>query len=213
LQKKKSGSQYEVQQVLELLPSTLGLLSACWKQSAGKKGIKRMYRFCQMVLVNAMQAGRAQVHIVLGPIQSGKTTTLLNWSSRRSDVQGILTPVEDGKRVFVNAATKEIFAMEAAEGETDVLKVGRFVFSKKGFEKAVAVIREASQLPDWLIIDEIGPMELSGEGFHDVLKEVLATPVEGRKIILVIRKGLEEKVIAYFEISGSVTWSIESDRV
>jgi nucleoside-triphosphatase THEP1 len=210
LQKKKSGSQYEVQQVVELLPSTMGLLSACWKQSTGRKGIKRIYRFCQMVLVNAMQAGQAQVHIVLGPIQSGKTTTLLNWSLRRNDVRGILTPVEDGKRMFVNVATKEKFAMESDEGETEVLKVGRFIFSKEGFEKAVAVIREAKQLPGWLIIDEIGPMELRGEGFHDVLKEVLATSVEGRKIILVIRQGLEEKVISHFEITGSVKWSVNT---
>lgn len=30
----------------------------------------------------------------------------------------------------------------------------------------------------WLVIDEIGPLELSGEGFHDVLKEVLSNRSE-----------------------------------
>ena len=51
----------------------------------------------------------------------------------------------------------------------------------------------------WLVIDEIGPLELSGEGFHDVLKEVLSNRSE--KIILVIRDGIAERVKEYFNVT------------
>jgi nucleoside-triphosphatase THEP1 len=207
LQKRKTRSQQDVQQVLALLPATQGLLAACWKQSSKQKGWRRVYAFCKRVLVNALQPAGTEVYIVTGPIQSGKTTSLIKWIAGRQDVKGVLTPVVDGKRFFMNAATGVTFAMEAAEGEQELLKVGRFVFSKESFDKAIQLIRDARQSAGWLIIDEIGPMELRGEGFHDVLREVLATPAEGRKVIIVIRKELWEDVIKHFGIDKSILWS------
>ena len=184
-----------------------GTISGLLETVIKKKGLRRVYAFCKRVLVNALQPAGTEVYIVTAPIQSGKTTSLINWAAGRQDVQGVLTPVVDGKRFFMNAATGVTFAMEAAEGDQDLLKVGRFVFSKEGFDKAIQLIRDAKQSAGWLIIDEIGPMELRGEGFHDVLKEVLATPMEGRKIIIVIRKGLWEDVIKHFGIDKSILWS------
>jgi nucleoside-triphosphatase THEP1 len=136
--------------------------------------------------------------ILTAPIQSGKTTSLINWSVARNDVHGILTPVVNGKRVFMNVQTKEQFPMEAT-GEEEKLTVGKFIFSKAGFEKAAGIIREGIDKKGWLVIDEIGPLELRGEGFCDVLKEVLAKRKE--KIILVVREGMVEKVKVYFNIS------------
>ena len=144
------------------------------------------------------------VYILTAPVQKGKTTSLVNWSAKRNDVYGILTPVVDGKRVFMNAHTKEQFPMEAVEGETEVLNIGRFVFSKINFEKAIQIIQDAIDKEDWLVIDEIGPMELKGEGFSDVLKEVL----DKRKhnILLVVRDkdDMLEKVKTYFNIVEAI---------
>lgn len=212
LQKRKARSQRDVEQVLALLPATQGLVAACWKRSAGKKGLRRMYTFFKLVLVNALHATGREVYIVSAPIQSGKTTSLLNWSAGKTDVRGILTPVTDGRRSFMNIATRESFAMEASDDEQEQLRVGRFVFSKKGFDKAIQLIRDAKELPGWLVIDEIGPMELRGEGFHEVLKEILASPVEGRKILLVVRKGLVEDVVRCFGIDKVMVWSPDIDR-
>jgi len=102
--------------------------------------------------------------ILTAPIQSGKTTSLINWSAVRNDLYGILTPVVGGKRVFMNAQTKEQFPMEAT-GEEETLAVGRFEFSKTGFDKAIQIIRDAMTKEGWLLIDEIGPLEIKGEGF------------------------------------------------
>lgn len=142
------------------------------------------------------------IYILSAPIQSGKTTSLVQWTAERDDAFGILTPVENEKRFFMNSKTREQFPMEAS-GNEETLSVGRFVFSKAGFEKAIQIIRDAIHKHGWLVIDEIGPMELRGEGFCDVLKDVLSARKE--KIILVVREGMEEKAIEYFGIQRAKT--------
>ncbi len=88
-----------------------------------------------------------------------------------------------------------------ASGEEETLVVGRFVFSKKGFDKAIEIIRDAINKDGWLVIDEIGPLELKGEGFCSVLKETLALRRE--KLLLVVREGLAEQVKDYFSFQSS----------
>lgn len=154
----------------------------------------------KMILANALRPSIPEsIYILTAPIQSGKTTALINWAAKRNDVYGIFTPVINGKRVFMNANNKEQFPMEAISGEPGIITVGRFVFSKKNFDKAIQIIRESMHKEGWLVIDEIGPLELSGEGFHDVLKEVLSNRSE--KIILVIRDGIAERVKEYFNVT------------
>jgi nucleoside-triphosphatase THEP1 len=101
-----------------------------------------------------------------------------------------------GKRVFMDANSREQFPMEAGGEEMTTLQVGRFVFSKAAFDKAASIIRHAISKDGWLIIDEIGPLELRGEGFSEVLKEVLAR--RKKKILLVVRNGLTEAMLKQF---------------
>ena len=142
------------------------------------------------------------IYILTAPVQSGKTTSLIIWSAARKDVYGILTPVVNGKKFFMNAQTRERFPMEST-GQEETLTVGRFIFSKAGFDKAVQIVREAVNKEGWLIIDEIGPLELKGEGFCDVLKEVLAK--RAQKLLLVVRdkNGMVEKVKEYFGLTSA----------
>ena len=144
------------------------------------------------------------VFILTAPIQSGKTTSLTEWIRNKTNVAGILTPVINGKRVFQNIKTGEQFPMEAVPGESEVLTVGRFVFSRKNFNQAVEVIRNAINNPGWLVIDEIGPMELTGNGFSDILKEVLIR--RNDKLLLVVRdkEDMAERVKQYFNLSNTV---------
>lgn len=196
LQKEKSRSQQEVKEVLQMLPATQQLIVQSWKQAAHYNGWKRIKTVTKIILVNALNtdlnnplpafpSSRQKVFILSGAIQSGKTTSLLKWSATRSDVHGILTPVVNGKRVFMNAHTKEHFPMEASEEEKETLTIGRFTFSKSGFEKAIQIISAAIPKCCWLVIDEIGPLELNGDGFFKILMEALHT-YEG-KLLLVVR--------------------------
>lgn len=207
LEKKQTQSQQEIQEVLKLLPATQQLIAQSWKLSAGQKGVKRIATWSKMVLANSLtdrMPAAQQVFILTAPIQSGKTTSLLHWSENRSDVFGILTPVVNGQRMFMNVQNRQLFLMEAKEEEAEVLKVGKFVFSKNNFDAAIQLIRDGIHKDGWLIIDEIGPMELRGEGFSDVLKEILGK--RKGKILLVVRENdnMPERVKDFFAIPDAI---------
>jgi nucleoside-triphosphatase THEP1 len=138
------------------------------------------------------------IYLLTGPVRSGKTTSLIEWAKGRNDVHGILTPDIKGKRVFMNIKTKTQFPMEATPGE-ETISVGRFSFSKKYFEQAFMVIRTAINKTGWLVIDEAGPLELKGQGFAPVLKELFSS--RKNKIILVVREGIAQQVSNCFGLS------------
>ncbi|MEO6613802.1 MAG: nucleoside-triphosphatase [Chitinophagaceae bacterium] len=208
LKKKQTGSQQEIEEVLRLLPATEQLIAQSWQRSAGNKGWKRISTWSRIVLVNALSDGTVTasrspgIFILTAPIQSGKTTSLARWLANRNDVYGILTPVVNGRRFFMNTHTKEQFPMEAAPGEPGTLSVGRFVFSKKNFEKAIKMARDDMYKKGWFVLDEIGPLELRGEGFSELVKEV----IQGREdnILFVIREGLRDRVLNDFKMGPVV---------
>ena len=211
LKKKQTKSQQDVQEVLRLLPAMQQLIAQSWKQSSANKGWKKISTWSKMVLVNALsplstewRGVGGEVYILTAPIQSGKTTSLSSWSEKRDDVYGILTPVVDGKRIFMNAQNRQLFLMEAKEGEKETLAVGRFIFSKTNFSKAIQIVKDAIDKEGWLVIDEIGPMELRGEGFCDVLKEVLAKRKHNTLLVVRDKEDMVEKVKTYFNIVYSV---------
>lgn len=208
LQKKKSSSQQDIQQVLQLLPSTQRLIAESWKRSGTKKGLKRINLAGKMILANSLtnrslvlDHGK-NIFILTGPIQSGKTTSLIKWAKERKDVFGVLTPVVNSKRMFMDVHIGQLFDMEAGEEEEQTLPVGRFVFSKTNFKKASGIIKEAVDKHGWLVIDEIGPLELRGEGFYEAVKKISQTRKD-QPVLLVVREGMAEKVKTFFELTGA----------
>ena len=139
------------------------------------------------------------IYILTGAIQTGKTTALIQWSKNRNDIFGILTPIVNGKRCFMDAHSKDQFEMEARKDETETIAIGRFIFSKTTFEKAGRIISNAKDKKGWLVIDEIGPLELREEGFYKVLNEVLKNHVA--QLLLVVREGLVGKTKKLFKLN------------
>jgi nucleoside-triphosphatase THEP1 len=205
LKKKQSASQQEVQEVLRLLPASQQLIVQSWKQSSVHRGWKRINTWSKMILVNALNPITTKgIYILSAPIHSGKTTSLVKWSDQRTDVFGILTPDVNGKRIFMNAHNRQLFLMEAKEGETETLSVGQFTFSKTNFEKASQIIREGIDKKGWLVIDEIGPIELRGEGFSDVLKEVLEKRQHNTLLVIREKDNMVEKVKTHFGLTDCI---------
>ena len=142
-----------------------------------------------------------KIFILSGPIQSGKSTRLMEWAMKEKNVKGIITPIVGNNRMFYNIDKKQFFAMESAAKEIDTLKIGKYFFSQYAFRKAEKIIEDgALNNEGWLVIDEIGPLELKGEGFNTVLKKIL--PIENKKfnLLLVIRESILEDILKYFEI-------------
>jgi len=138
------------------------------------------------------------IYILTGKIQSGKTSALIKWSAGKTDIFGILTPVIDGRRFFMDAHSRIQFRMEAGETEKAILSIGRYNFSKAAFEHAAEIIRQSINKNGWLVIDEIGPLELRKKGFHPVIKESLKN--HRAKLLFVIRENLVGEVTELFEL-------------
>ena len=142
-----------------------------------------------------------RIYILTGPIQSGKTTKLTQWSAERKDVFGILTPVIGGNRFFMNAHTGEQFEMEAGLEEENTFNIGKFTFSRKAFEKAIDILNQSMKEKNgWLIIDEIGPLELREEGFNTIIKNILATDTN-LNILFVIRDTILDEALKFYELN------------
>ena len=139
----------------------------------------------------------AKLYILTGNIQTGKTTALLNWCKQRNDVSGIATPVINGKRYFLNIATTDTFKMEADETETNILNIGRFTFSQAAFDTANAILQQPSK-SQYVIVDEIGPLELQNKGLYESI--IFLLKENKSNLLLVVREKLVEAVIEFFKL-------------
>lgn len=147
-----------------------------------------------------------QIHILSAPIQTGKTTSLLNYCAHHPNSAGILSPVLNGKRYFYSVCSRESRAMEAGVAEIEILEIGKYKFSQTAFNWAIEQLRkDVKSNPSLLILDEIGPLELKGKGFATILKEILQLNSDGLELLLVIRESALKEVLAYFEIDEKIT--------
>lgn len=147
-----------------------------------------------------------RIYLFCEAIHSGKTTQLQQWLRNKSNqVSGILTPDKDGKRQLYDIARNEYHELEMDEHtpENEILKIGKYRFSKQGFAKAQEIMRRAlEENTEWMIVDEVGKLELDDKtGLEPALGEVIRFYQNGAakgKLILVIRNYLlDEAVEAY----------------
>ena len=128
-----------------------------------------------------------------GNKQTGKTTTLQNWIASQQNIAGILTPLVNGKRCFYDIATQQFSNMEVDEFATPadvILTVGKYFFSKENFINASQVLMAATvdETLNYLIIDEIGPLELHQQkGFYEALLFVIENIPATTILIIVVR--------------------------
>ena len=143
--------------------------------------------------------------ILTGMVRSGKTTTLKKWLTKHPSICGVLTPDMDGKRVFVYYPEMASYPMECDPEAADVIEVGSYCFSSNSFNKVnQRLIKEAVNCNnDWILIDEIGPLELEGKGLYPSVKFFLDHQENSsKKLLLVVREKLVGKVIKHFSLSN-----------
>ncbi len=147
---------------------------------------------------------RNKIILFSDSIQSGKTSTVLNWLNGKLNVVGILTPDLDGIRKLYDIQENKYYLFETDINElTDVEVIGRFIFLKSAFKKAAEILKNAvHQKPEWLIIDEIGKLELENLGLEPllslILKDFSAFSPE-TKIIIIVRDSLLQKAIEKYD--------------
>lgn len=146
------------------------------------------------------------IFILSGNIETGKTSALLKWTQGRSDVFGVLSPRnENGIRYILDINTKECFEMEADLDQTHVVLVGRYQFFKSAFKVGNESIAKAvkNNKSGYIIIDELGKLELVSKGFYESSLLAIAETVNNKNLhlILIIRTSLLQEIIEKFKIT------------
>lgn len=157
----------------------------------------------------------SSIYILSGPIRSGKTTMLQRWLSQGITANGILTPDVADKRKLYAIAVQTYTDLETEEDGREVTKVGRFVFDAGVFAAARNLLeKEAQDDPPWLIVDEVGKLELHrGEGLEPALEKVIRKYLEGAqrgRLLLVIRDGLLQEAIDHYGLQDSIVITQEN---
>lgn len=147
------------------------------------------------------------IYILVGPIRSGKTSALNNWTKTRGDVDGLLCPEDTiGKRIFMKVKSKECFKLEVESSiNNNTISVGPFLFLRSAFKTANAYLKDLilEQNHNYFIIDELGKLELKNQGLHDAANAMI--PIyetdETVHLILVVRDFLLDDIIHHYKIS------------
>ncbi len=215
LKKKASDYREEVDAALGLLPVFRYLARAAWIETRRQKGWRRWKELAVRLITYALlYSGKnpddrePSIIVFTAPVNAGKTTALMNWVKGKENIGGFLAPDIDGRRRLYFLRSRQLHdfqltetaAKKAAPGET--VAVGRFFFDASAFALARQTLLEDSERgSSWVIIDEIGKLELQGEGLEPAAGKVIRKFQAGEapgKLLLVVRSELVEKVAAYY---------------
>lgn len=129
------------------------------------------------------------------------------WVNNRSDVTGILTPDVDGLRKLYDISRKTYYPLQQETANEHCTVIGRFVFDNKGFELAQEILNGAMSHKGWVLVDEVGRLEMN---HHRGLEPGLSTLIERVKnapdapnLLLVIRDYLLEEATTYYGLDGA----------
>ena len=141
-----------------------------------------------------------KIFLLTGPKNSGKSTRLMNWVQQKNNIIGIICLRDKGKRELYSIGSNIFKEFEVDNDSNPVVKIGNYYFLKESFGWAENELLKAREFnPQWLVIDEIGPLELQGKGFDKVIRQLLPGPeLKETNLLLVIRESLVVDVIAYY---------------
>jgi len=144
------------------------------------------------------------INILSGPVQSGKTTRLIAWVKYHRHCAGILSPVIHNQRFIYSILANDYRRLESIDDlavDNEVVKIGKYSFLQSTFHWAKSELQIAMEnTPPYLVIDEIGPLELSGQGLEPMVSNILQNYERSQKhrLILVVRESLLERVISHY---------------
>ncbi len=144
-------------------------------------------------------------YILTGKTGIGKTTYLSNWIKDKS-TDGILAPIIKGKRHLQHISSNQIKLLEV-DNEIEnkkTISVGRYLLDEEIFEWAREKLLQSFKAnPEYLIIDEIGPLELNNKGIEPAVSQILKSIDNQNKIkfIFVVRENLIDSFLKHFNLT------------
>ncbi|CAJ1366938.1 unnamed protein product [Effrenium voratum] len=189
---------------------------------------------CWATQASGSWAFSAQFFILSWPSGSGKTTFLQScarhFRANGLRVGGVLAPLDPaGRRQLQLVSSGEVLEFQMNDGKPgdgsgqpasasgDGVAVGNFLFAPGAFVAAREELRRlrgadrgiAAAPADWVLIDEVGPLEMRGEGLEPALGELLRAAAAGdlgppqSRFLLVARHGLREAVVKTYGLDGT----------
>ncbi|MBK9255585.1 MAG: hypothetical protein IPM42_08880 [Saprospiraceae bacterium] len=146
------------------------------------------------------------IYILSGPIRSGKTTALQKWlAENQIRAGGFLTPDQDGKRIIYDIELNSGYPLEVHESlSRNIIKVGHFTFDNDIFlQFSDMTIRQCMDGKEWIILDEIGKLEITEQGFHKLTEGLLLLKKPHQKYLFVIRDTLVDQVVKKYNIQNA----------
>ena len=152
--------------------------------------------------------GKARIYIFSRSIRSGKTTELLEWIRHERKVAGILMPDVNGSRKMAEIVSGDVYEFEVASAGEGIISIGKYHFKEEIFKKGQEILLVKQRIPvDWIVVDEVGKLELEGRGFEPAVSQLIKDVKEGsrkEKLLLVIRDSILETAVEQLHLEQAV---------
>lgn len=159
------------------------------------------------------------IFILTGPVHSGKTTSLKRIiqqvERKKLVVDGFLSEAvfkgqeRIGYDLFDLKGKKSIPLIRRA-GKEGWQKVGSYFFVPTGLEEAQQIISRSKDA-DICVVDEVGPLELSGKGFWPALKPILFPPLT--TFLIAVRKSILEEFLSILDEADTKVFDMRDKDV
>lgn len=145
----------------------------------------------------------SKINIVTGNIKTGKTTRLIRWALSQNNIDGIFQPVIDEKRFIYHIGSRTLRKLETSETE-NITTIGKYNFSNETLAWAQNILIGCiSKNLDWIIIDEIGPLELNGNGLEPAITNlILQRNNISSQILCVVRETMLELFLQHYKLQN-----------
>ncbi len=148
------------------------------------------------------------LYLYSAPVHSGKTTALMTWAKDRTDLGGFLAPDLDGLRYLLTLRDRQQHPFQVKEpAHEPVIAICRYQFRADTFALAQQTLLNDARLPTpWLVVDEVGKLELLNQGHEPALSEVIHLWKTGEysgRMLLVVRSELLFDVVEKYGLHGA----------
>jgi len=147
-----------------------------------------------------------KIIVVTGQIGVGKSTVcgkIVQMAKSKGDTCGgfLNYKSQDGKIIIEDAGSGDYTIFASLKPEYSGLSTGKFYFNPAGFDFGFKVLKEGLTR-DLVFIDELGRLEVKGEGFAGVFS--LLAENEFNRAVVIIRKELLTELVPRFHLQPTI---------
>jgi len=158
----------------------------------------------------------SKIFLLTGHVHSGKTSRLAEWVASNKSIDGILAPILNQRRYLMDIHTSEkrLLEVDKDHNSSSAITVGKYFFSCEVFEWGCKKLMEAhNKAPNWIVIDEFGPLELRGNGLSNAIEYIMSNrnSLTKTKLLFVVRNKLVNAFRHHFNLPLQEATKFEYD--